>query len=119
MAPTLLFITGVLTSLIIGFVFSRLFSSGSSGEGHGERRLLEERLLKADQGLEKFSLELQSQQQEAKAFQDQVLQARESAVGSRTQLESIRQERETLILQISSTQQSFEQTRSDRESLGQ
>ena len=50
MAPILLFITGVLAGLIAGFILSRLFSKGRSGDGSGEARLLEERLLKADQG---------------------------------------------------------------------
>ncbi|NDD70202.1 MAG: hypothetical protein EBZ29_12835, partial [Synechococcaceae bacterium WB9_4xC_028] len=49
-APILLFITGVLAGLIAGFILSRLFSKGRSGDASGEARLLEERLLKADQG---------------------------------------------------------------------
>ena len=51
MAPTLLFITGVLAGLIAGFILSRMFGRSRSGDGSGEIRLLEERLLKADQGL--------------------------------------------------------------------
>ena len=51
MAPTLLFITGVLAGLIAGFILSRMFGHSRSGNGAGEIRLLEERLLKADQGL--------------------------------------------------------------------
>ena len=62
MAPILLFITGVLAGLIVGFILSRLFSKGRSGDGSGEARLLEERLLKADQGLEQFSRQQQAQQ---------------------------------------------------------
>ena len=50
MAPTLLFITGVLAGLIAGFILSRVFGRSRSGDGSGEIRLLEERLLKADQG---------------------------------------------------------------------
>ena len=59
MAPTLLFITGVLAGLIAGFVLSRVFGCSRSGNGSGEIRLLEERLLKADQGLAQFSQLLQ------------------------------------------------------------
>ena len=55
MAPTLLFITGVLAGLIAGFILSRVFGRSRSGDGSGEIRLLEERLLKADQGLAQFS----------------------------------------------------------------
>ena len=47
MAPTLLFITGVLAGLIAGFILSRVFGRSRSGDGSGEILLLEERLLKA------------------------------------------------------------------------
>ncbi len=36
MAPTLLFITGVLAGLIAGFILSRMFGRGRSGDGSGE-----------------------------------------------------------------------------------
>ena len=64
MAPALLFITCVLAGLIAGFILSRLSSKGRSSGGSGEARLLEERLLKADQGLEKFSRQLAAQSSE-------------------------------------------------------
>jgi len=79
MAPLLLFITGVLAGLIAGFILSRLFQRGSTGDGAGERRLLEERLLKADQGLEQFSRQLEVQSAELKGIQQEALQAREAA----------------------------------------
>ena len=40
MAPTLLFITGVLTGLIAGFILSRVFSKGCSSGGSGGACLL-------------------------------------------------------------------------------
>ena len=67
MAPTLLFITGVLAGLIAGFILSRVFGLSRSGDGSGEIRLLEERLLKADQGLAQFSQQLEEQGSELRA----------------------------------------------------
>ena len=67
MAPALLFITGVLAGLIAGFILSRMFGRSRSGGGSGEARLLEERLLKADQGLEQFSRQLEAQNQELRS----------------------------------------------------
>ena len=55
MAPTLLFITGVLAGLIAGFTFSWMVGRRGSGNGSGEIQLMEERLLKSDQGLAQFS----------------------------------------------------------------
>ena len=96
MAPILLFVTGVLAGLIAGFVLARTVFRTHSGDGHAERKLLEERLLKADQGLEKFADELQSQRQEAKSLQLEIVEARENAVESRTQLEAVQRERDQL-----------------------
>lgn len=75
--PTLLFITVVLAGLIAGFILSRVFSKGRSSAGSGEARLLEERLLKADQGLAQFSRQLELQSSELKAAQQQAQQASE------------------------------------------
>jgi DNA recombination protein RmuC len=73
LAPTLLFITGVLAGLIAGLILSGLVFRRRGGDGQGERKLLEERLLKADQGLEQFTQELQSQRQEAKVLQSELV----------------------------------------------
>jgi DNA recombination protein RmuC len=118
LAPILLFITGVLAGLIAGFVLARTVFRARSGDGHAERKLLEERLLKADQGLEKFADELQSQRQEAKGVQLEIIEARENAVESRTQLEAVQRERDQLKNEFVESQQSLEQIRSDREQLG-
>ena len=84
MAPTLLFITGVLAGLIAGFILSRMFGRSRSGDGSGEIRLLEERLLKADQGLAQFSQQLEAQSSELRAAQQQAQQASEQAAVSCT-----------------------------------
>ena len=117
MAPLLLFITGVLAGLIAGFILSRVFFRTRSGDGQGERRLLEERLLKSDQGLEQFMLELQNQRQEAKTLQSELVGAKESAMGSHTQLQSVQQERDDLKSKLTAASLQLEQIRTDRESL--
>lgn len=117
MAPLLLFITGVLTGLIVGFILNRTIFRTHSGDGQGERRLLEERLAKADKGLEQFAVELQSQRQDAKTLQAELIEAKESAIGSRTQLQAVQEERDDLKNQIAATSQLLEQTRTDRELL--
>ena len=88
-----------------------------SGDGHAERKLLEERLLKADQGLEQFAQELQSQRLESKTLQEELISARESAVGSRTQLESVQRERDQFQTSMQVLQQQVEQIRAEREQL--
>ena len=117
MAPILLFITGVLAGLIAGFVLSRTVFRQRSGEGQADSKLLEERLLKADQGLAQFSEELQTQRLEAKTLQEQIVQARESAVGNRTQLEAVQRERDQLKGDFQGSQQQLEQIRVERELL--
>ena len=68
MAETLLFITGVLTGIIVGFLFARR-TRGSAAPNGSSERLLEERLSKADAGLEQFSRQLEAQNEELKSQQ--------------------------------------------------
>ena len=96
MAPILLFITGVLAGVIAGFILSRVFSKGRSSGGSGEARLLEERLLKADQGLEQFSRQLEQQSADLQSVQHEAQQARESAAVSSTELKGVSRERDAL-----------------------
>ena len=117
MAPTLLFITGVLAGLIAGFVLSRTAFRPRSGVGHAERKLLEERLFKADQGLEQLAQELQAQRLESKTLQEDLISARENAVGSHTQLESVLRERDHFQATLHGLQQQIEQIRLEREQL--
>ena len=117
MAPTLLFITGVLAGLIAGFVLIRTAFRPRSGDGHAERKLLEERLFKADQGLEQLAQELQAQRLESKTLQEDLISARENAVGTRTQLESVLRERDHFQTTLHGLQQQIEQIRLEREQL--
>ena len=117
MAPILLFITGVLAGVIAGFILSRVSSKGRSSGGSGEARLLEERLLKADQGLEQFSRQLEAQNEELRNQQEQLQEAREIAAISRTQLDAITNERDDLKSSETSAKALLEQTRTQREAL--
>ncbi|AII49678.1 DNA recombination protein RmuC [Synechococcus sp. KORDI-52] len=117
MAPTLLFITGVLAGLIAGFILSRVFGRNRSGDGTGEIRLLEERLLKADQGLAQFSQQLEAQGSELRAAQQQVQQASEQAAVSRTQLEGVSQERDALKAGHDTALAAMDQLRREKEKL--
>ncbi len=117
MAPTLLFITGVLAGLIAGFILSRMFGRSRSGVGSGEIRLLEERLLKADQGLAQFSQQLEAQSSELRSAQQQAQQASEQAAVSRTQLEGVSQERDALKAGHDSALAAMDQLRREKEQL--
>ena len=117
MAPTLLFITGVLAGLIAGFILSRVFGRNRSGDGTGEIRLLEERLLKADQGLAQFSQQLEAQSSELRAAQQQAQQASEQAAVSRTQLEGVSQERDALKAGHDTALAAMDQLRREKEKL--
>ena len=94
-----------------GFILSRVFSKGLSTGGSGEARLLEERLLKADQGLEPFSRQLEAQNQELRSQQEQLQEARETAAVSRTQLDAITKERDELKTSVAITTTALEETR--------
>ena len=63
MAETLLFITGMLTGIIVGFLFARR-TRGSAAPNGSTQRLLEERLSKADAGLEQLRRQLEAQKEE-------------------------------------------------------
>ena len=117
MAPTLLFITGVLAGLIAGFILSRVFGRSRSGDGSGEIRLLEERLLKADQGLAQFSQQLDAQSSELRAAQQQAQQASEQAAVTRTQLEGVSEERDALKAGHATALAAMDQLRREKEKL--
>ena len=60
MDNVLLFVTGVLSGLIAGFILSRIFGRTKIRSDGSTEWLLQERLLKADEGLKKFSDELEA-----------------------------------------------------------
>ena len=119
MAPILLFITGVLAGLIAGFLLSRVFGRHRSADGSGEIRLLDEWLLKADQGLEQFSQRLEAQSSELSAAQLQAQHDSEHAAVSRTQLEGVSQERDALKAGHDTALAAMDQLRREKEKLRQ
>ena len=116
MSETLLFITGVLTGIIVGFLFARRTRESAAPNGSSER-LLEERLSKADAGLEQFSRQIEAQNEELKSQQKQLQEALEAAAVSRTQLEGAIQESNALRTAQSNTTTSLEEIRAEKESL--
>ena len=116
MAETLLFITGVLTGIIVGFLFARR-TRGSAAPNGSSERLLEERLSKADAGLEQFSRQLEAQNEELKSQREELQETREAAAVSRTQLNATTQERDELKASVASTKSALEQTRIQKEEL--
>ena len=75
----------MLAGLIAGFTFRRMIGRSGSVDGSGVIRLLEERLLKADQGLVQFRQQLKAQSSVLRAAQQQAKKTSEQAALSRTQ----------------------------------
>ena len=69
MSAVLLFIAGVLTGVIVGFILSKVFGRSRPTGNTGDLGLLEERLGQANEGLGKFSLQLEAQNAELKQQQ--------------------------------------------------
>ena len=70
--------------------------------------LLEERLGQANEGLGKFSLQLEAQNAEIKQQQLQLQEAKEAAAISRTQLDAITKERDELKSSVAVTEEALE-----------
>ena len=113
----LLFITGVLSGLIVGFILSRVFSKTKIRSDGSAEGLLEERLLKADEGLERFAREFELQKHELKQVQQAAQDARERAAISSTELKSVNEEKETIQNNYQKTLASLESLRQGKEGL--
>ena len=93
MNNVLLFITGVLSGIIVGFIVSRSFSNRSRNNYGSKEDLLEESLFKAEKALEDFSLELEEQKKEIKTYQQNLQElAKEDAI-KETELKVVLQEK--------------------------
>ena len=117
MSAVLLFITGVLTGVIVGFILSKVFGRSRPAGNTGDLGLLEERLGQANEGLGKFSLQLEAQNAEIKQQQLQLQEAKEAAAVSRTQLDAVTQERDGLKTSQAGITAALEQVRSEKEAL--
>ena len=116
MAEVLLFVTGVLAGFIAGYLISRRSRASSAPNGSTER-LMEERLSKADAGLEQFSKQLEAQKEELRSQQEQLQEARETAAVSRTQLDAVTKERDELKSPEATTKAALEESRAQKETL--
>ena len=117
MDNVLLFITGVLSGLIVGFLISRVFGRTKFRSDGSTESLLQERLLKADDGLKKFSDQFEAQAKELKEAQKDALEAREKAARSSTELKTIFEERKKLENTQQKTLALLESVRQEKESL--
>lgn len=117
MPEVLLFITGVLSGVIVGFILSKFFARSRPAGSSGDLGLLEERLGQANEGLGKFSLQLEAQNAEIKQQQLQLQEAQQVAAISRTQLEAVSKERDGLKSSQATTTAALEQIRSEKEVL--
>jgi len=113
----LLFITGVLSGLIAGFIISRVLGRTKYRSDGSTESLLQERLLKADDGLKKFSDELEAYKKELKETQIDAQRARETAVVSSTQLKAVTDEKELLKSEKKEALDSLEELRQEKEKL--
>ena len=68
MDNVLLFITGVLSGIIVGFIISRSYSKRSRSNDGSKESFLEENLFKVEKNLEETLLELNNQKKELKYF---------------------------------------------------
>ena len=117
MDNVLLFITGVLSGLIAGFIISRVLGRTKYRSDGSTESLLQERLLKADDGLKKFSDELEAYKKELKETQIDAQRARETAVVSSTQLKAVTDEKELLKSEKKEALDSLEELRQEKEKL--
>ena len=93
MNNVLLFITGVLSGIIVGFIFSRSYHKKSRINDGSKESLLEESLSKSEKNLEDLSLELEYQKKEIKAYQKNLQELVEKAAIKETELKLVFQEK--------------------------
>ena len=103
--------------MIVGFILSKVFGRSRAAGNTGDLGLLEERLGQANEGLGKFSLQLEAQNAELKQQQLQLQEAKEAAAVSRTQLDAVTQERDGLRTSQAGITAALEQVRSEKEAL--
>ena len=93
MDNVLLFITGVLSGIIVGFIISRSYSKKSRSNDGSKESFLEENLFKAEKNLEETLLELNNQKKELKIYQQNTQELSEKAAIKETELKWSRKKR--------------------------
>ena len=93
MDNVLLFITGVLSGIIVGFIISRSYSKKSRSNDGSKESFLEENLFKAEKNLEETLLELNNQKKELKIYQQNTQELSEKAAIKETELKVVSEEK--------------------------
>ena len=118
MDNVLLFITGVLSGIIVGFIVSRSFFRKSKNNDGSKESFLEENLLKVEKKLEDNLLEINNQRKEVKVFQQNVQELTKKAAIKETELKVVLEEKIKLENNQREFKKDFEYLRNQKESLG-
>ena len=118
MDNVLLFITGVLSGIIVGFIISRFYPKKSRSNDGSKESFLEENLFKAEKNLEENLLELNNQKKELKIYQQNTLELSEKAAIKETELKVVSEEKIKLENNQIEFKKDFEYLRNQKESLG-
>ena len=118
MDNVLLFITGVLSGIIVGFLVSRSFSKKSRSNDGSKVSFLEENLFKVERNLEDTLLELNNQRKEIKVFQQNIQELTEKAATKGTELKVVLEEKIKLENNQKDFKKDFEYLRNQKEILG-
>ena len=114
----LLFITGVLSGIIVGFIISRSYSKKSRINDGSKESFLEENLFKAEKNLEETLSELNNQRQEVKIYQRSTQELSKKAAIKETELKVVLEEKIKLENNQREFKKDFEYLRNQKESLG-
>ena len=93
MDNVLLFITGVLSGIIVGFIISRAFFRKSRSNDGSKESFLEENLFKVEKNLEDTSIELNNQRKEIKVFQQNIQDLTKDKAIKETELKVVSEEK--------------------------
>ena len=118
MDNVLLFITGVLSGIIVGFIISRSYSKKSRSNDGSKESFLEENLFKAEKNLEETLLELNNQKKELKIYQQNTQELSEKAAIKETELKVVSEEKIKLENNQIEFKKDFEYLRNQKESMG-
>ena len=118
MDNVLLFITGVLSGIIVGFIISRSYPKRSRSNDGSKESFLEENLFKAEKNLEETLLELNNQKKELKIYQQNTQELSEKAAIKETELKVVSEEKIKLENNQIEFKKDFEYLRNQKESLG-
>ena len=118
MNNVLLFITGVLSGIIVGFIISRSYSKRSRSNDGSKESLLEESLIKAEKALEDFSLELEEQKKEIKTYQQNLQELGKEDAIKETELKVVLQEKIKLENNQTELKKNLDYLRNQKELLG-